>query len=367
MVKLKIRKLDEDDNVVDLEAGDNVVPYCGFLYAMWTDIQVSLKHQEFYRSHGYYDLKTYIKLLYCTPNVIKNTRLKNSLWWRDKQGAHSIILNNEVSAPGQYWRTTRAASSKVMELTGDLILDCFDVARPLPENVSVNLQFYPNEPKKCLLHSDAAFKPVIQLEEFYLLVPRLIPKSSALNLPARIPWVNTQVHRFTFPSGGSIFGTKSLIQADCLPRRCYIVLLTESQANGNIKECRQEFNPLNVKQVLVTVNNEPVPYYNGYEVDYSKNQFSLVYDGLFKELGNESTIDVTREEFTGGFVVYAMDLTQKNLSSEYYPQKKSGQIKIEIHFASDTTTNLSILVFLEEERILSFSKKKEFIDKPAQS
>lgn len=363
---MKLRKKDAQGQTADLDANDIVVPYCGFLYAMWKDIAVDINQKSAYTSHGFYDLMTYLKVLYTTPNKVKRKRMLSSLWYRDVQSGHSVLANNQQLNPGQYYRQQRAARSTLMELQGKLLVDCFDTDRPVPENVSLGIKFFPNEAKKCVL-GDAALQPVVEIHDFYLIVPRITPKSSLLGAPAKIPWINTDVHRFMFTPGTTNFGPRSIIHTDTLPRRCVVTILTEEQLNGQVNKNRQEFDHHDVDKLVVTVNGNHLPSLNGYTPQFNNNAYSVLYDSLFQELGSESTIDITREEFTGGFVVFAFDLTQQNLSSAYYPPKKAGQAELEIHFREAPTETLAILVFLEEERVFTFDKRHQFTDKSAVS
>ncbi len=364
-MKVKIRKIDADGARADLAVADVAVPYCGFLYTMWKDIQIDLNHKAHYSTYGFYDVMTYLKILYGVSNNVKQRQMMNSLWARDVASGQSMVTNDVAINAGQYYRIVRASRSKTMELSGKLMVDCLDIARPLPDNVSINLRFYPNEAKKCVL-SNNALNTVVEIQDFYLMVPRIFPKSSLIATPTKIPWVKTTVHRFMFNAGSENFGPRSVVHADSLPRHALVTIMSETQLNGARNTCRHEFEHHDVDQMLITVNGEHYPYIKGFQPDFSQNSaYSLLYDSLFKDLGDESSIDVSREDFRGGFVVYPIDLTQKNLSNNYYPPKRTGQVEIQIHFANAPTENLAILVILEEERVLSFDKKREFTDNPA--
>ncbi len=143
MVKVKIRKIGANAVRANLAAADEAAPYCGFLYTMWKDVQVDLNHKAHSATHGFYDIVTYLKILYQMSNDVKNRHMMNSMWARDVQGGHSVVANDAVVNPGQYYRIQRAAASRTMELSGKLLVDCLNVARPIPDNVSINITYYP--------------------------------------------------------------------------------------------------------------------------------------------------------------------------------------------------------------------------------
>ncbi len=298
VVKVKIRKIEANGTRADLAADDVAVPYCGFLYCMFKDIQVDFNHKAHYSTQGFYDIMSYLKILYSMPNDIKNRQMINSLWFRDVAGGQSIISNNVGANKGQYYRIQRARRSATMELSGKLLVDCLNTARPVPDNVSINLKFYPNEAVKCVLSADT-LTTVVEIQDFYLMVPRIIPKQSLLGTPTRLPWINTKVHRFMFNAGSQNFGPRSIIHSDSLPRRALVVILKENQLNGIASECRQEFNHYDIDQLLITVNGEHCPYLEGFRPNFDQSAYSLLYDSLFHEIGDEQSVDISREEFTG--------------------------------------------------------------------
>lgn len=361
-VKFKIRKKNYAGNVQDLVAADHVVPYCGFLYLMWSDVQVELQHRPFYKAGGYYDLLTYIQILYSIPNDTKDTQLLNAFWFRDVPGGHSLIVEDEQAAPGEFYRFRKVQTSAAVDLLGKLFLDCFNVNRPLPDGMSTTIKFYPNEPKKCILWNDAQLRPAIQIEDMYLIVPRIVPRLALLKQPAKLPWVNSIVHRFMFPAGFRNFGPRTIMITESLPRKCVIVILTETQLNGQFDTSRLAFSHQDVDKILLTLNGEHIPMYDGYEPDFLNTNYSEVYDSLFHTLGSSTTIDVKRNQFPDGFVVFPFELTQKNISSEFYPPKRAGSLELTIHFRIAARSNLAILAILEEERVLSIDKNREWKD-----
>ena len=323
VIKLKIRKKNDQGQVVDCVDADKLAPYCGFLYAMWKDIMVDINHHPVYTTHGYYDLMTYLKILFTFPNNMKDKQMLNALWYQDAEDGHSMIADINTINPGQYYRMERTDNSASFEMSGKLILDCLDTERPMPENVSIGLKFYLSEAKKCILIANQAeLNPVIEIEDFYLIVPRIHPKSSLLGGVVKIPWMNTSVQRFMFPSGSTNFGPKPVIHADSLPRKCILAVLTEDQLNGNKHKNRQQLKHHNIEKALITVNGKHLPVINGYATDFPNGCYSFFYDSMFTELGDPDTVNISREAITGGFAVWGFDLSEKSLSSSFYPAKK---------------------------------------------
>jgi uncharacterized protein YyaL (SSP411 family) len=116
-------------------------------------------------------IQSYLQTLLYTPESLKRTLLKLALWARDTSGAFDRVARDADASPGEYYRTTKARSSNMVRMQGRLSIDCFNVLRPLVENVSILLQFTPNVAKDCTVCTIAAVgEPIIEIHECYLKV-----------------------------------------------------------------------------------------------------------------------------------------------------------------------------------------------------
>lgn len=364
LINLKVRKRNALNQVVNLLATDQVVPYCGFMYTMFSDIHVDLQHKPLYKSWGYYGPLTYQQILYSVPNDAKKNLFTSALWYRDIAGGHEIIVDDEAAAPGEHVRRRAAGTSTPIYLQGRLMVDCFNTNRPVPDGVTISLRFFPEEPKKCILSNDNTLNLVIEITEMALLVPRIIPKPSLLKQPARLPYIYNEVVRMMFPANAQTFGPRTILVTDNLPRRCTIFIFTETQLNGQNDTSRVALKHHSIDNILLTVNGEHLPFYGGYNVDFTTSKYAELYNALFSQLTNPNSVDVSKLEFPDGFVVFPFDLTQKNISQNYYPKKRPGSIDLSIHFAAATTQNLSIMAILEHERVISINRNREWDDNP---
>lgn len=365
VVVCRVRKLNQAGAKENLGANDTAIPYCGFLYTMFHDVEAHLRHKLLYRTYGYYDLMTYLQILTGVPTSIKNYQMSGALWFKDQAGAHSVVQADAALNYGEYRRGLFASGSATFEMQGKLMLDCFQTERPIPNRMGIDLYFYPNETKKCVLSGDPASRYVLEIMDMYLIVPRIIPKTSLLNQPSVIPYTKTECYRMNISANSQSFGPRNVVTTDNLPRKCLIVLLTEAQMNGSTALNRQEFNPRNVNQILLQVNGEHLPVYEGYKPNWDTLTYGNLYNALFTELGTPDAIDIRKEDFKGGFVIFAFNLDQRYTSSDQYPPKRSGAIDLTLNFRAAVAENLVVLVFLESERVYRISKNREFVEEPA--
>lgn len=369
VIQLRIKKLDDKGNVTNLAADDKVVPYNGFLYTMWQDIQLDFQHKNFYKSWDHYQIITYLQLLYGTPEEQKKTILTSALWYIDESGSHSTIQKNAVTAPGEYQRSSQVNRSELLTMQGRLILDPLNVARPILNKVNMKLRYIPNVPKKCLLVEGAKFTPVIEIIDFYLLVPRLRVKSSLLTMSrATYPYVHNEVVRFVHPALSQTFLPRTIYNGPAIPKRVIVVLWTDEQNEGKLTKNRLELNHYNIDQLLIVVNNEELPMHKGFVMDFANDQYSTLYQALFQELASPwmtpSGIDVPYTKFAGGFVVFPVALTSNKTTStaDYYSPLQSGTVELQMHFAEPPGRQLHVLCILQSEKIYSFDAKRNCVE-----
>jgi hypothetical protein len=123
------------------------------------------------RTSDNYQIQSYLQHLLYTPEALKKNLLKLGLYYQDQSGSFDAVRRNRDANEGEYFRTTKAMSSAVFRMQGRINIDCFNVSRPLVENVSVLLQFTPNKPENCLVSTIVpAISHIIEIQECYLKV-----------------------------------------------------------------------------------------------------------------------------------------------------------------------------------------------------
>jgi hypothetical protein len=368
ILKFRVRKRQADGSLANLNHAESktVVPINGFLWTFFGDVHLDVQHRAFFKQYNCHDILSYLKLLFTASNEAKNNILQNGLWYQDVGAGHSVIQGDYALAPGEYTRNRRTMQSSIVLLQGALLLDPFEVSKPYPENVSFTLRFYPNPPKKCIVHPDENLDLVIEILDMSLLVPRIYPKAALLKQPVSIAYVQNEVIRIMIPTGQRHFGPRTVKIAETLPRRAIVFLWTENQLNGSYTESRLALNPLRVNKCLLQCNGVHLPFWDGYNVDFDDYHYNELYDGIFKQLSlDPSTVSVSRTQFGNGFTIFPFDVSGQALSSEYYPTKQSGILELTLQFKEPTTQNIALMLILTNEKIVSFNKNREFKDQAA--
>ena len=333
-----------------------------------------MQHKSVDKTFDFYQLISYLQLLFYSFVSSKKSFLQNALWYKDSAGMHDLVVRNEDMNPGEHWRSTMAAASRTMHMQGRLLVDSLNFARPLVENVGLTLQFVPHAPEDCLVVTVIAHPPpryVVEILDCYLLVPRLKVKPSFLKSIARYPWVKTEVIKYIHPANVTNFNTRTVYNGPNVPRRAFVIVMTEARFERNPQSNRLRFMPADVTQMLMTVNDVHKPIHNGYISDFPNFNYTEVYAGMFNELNknwNPNTLDISWEEFRDGYTVWVFDLSSnKSSSADYYAPSQSGIVQLSLRFNPAQADAMVVLVFLEHEHMLSIDKNRNWEDREIQS
>ena len=329
-----------------------------------------MQHKSVDKTFDFYQLITYLQILLYSMVESRKTFLQNALWYKDTAGMHDMIVRNRTQSPGEYARSTMSAASRKMHLQGRILVDSLNFARPLVENVSLTLQFVPHAPEGCLFATYPAGptpRYVVEILDCYLLVPRLKVKPSLLKSVGRYPWVKTEVIKYIHPAGVTNFNTRTVYNGPNIPRRAFVVVMTEPRFENTLSLNRLRFMPASITQMLMTVNDIHKPIHNGYSADFANYDYTEVYAGLFNELNKNwhpNSVDISWEEFRDGYTIWAFDLSSNRTSSaDFYAPPQSGNVQLMIRFNPAQNDAMVVLVFLEHEHLLTFDKNRNWEDK----
>ena len=335
---------------------------------------MDFQHRPLDRTYDFYGLQSYLQTLLYAPQEAKARELKSALYYKDAAGAMDVIPAARADNPGAYERMAIASQNTAITMQGKLMVDSFNVARPLVEGVSVTLQLIPAPPEKYLLAAPdqvggAIPEYGVRIDDCFLLVPRLKVKPNLLKQVASYPWIKQETLKFIHPAGVLNFNAKEIYTGGSIPRRAFVVMIKEDYLNGDIQHNWLNLEHFGAVQMLMEVNGSHRPYVNGYKMNFATFDYTEVYNGLFYELNKQTdqgSIDITHEEFRGGFTVFAFDLSDNKVCpSDAYAESKPGRVKLSFRLSAGIQHNIAVLVVLEHERIIRIDRARNWTDRPA--
>ena len=138
------------------------------------------------------------------------------------------------------------------------------------------------------------------------------------------------------------------------PKRILLAATENEAFNGIIIKIPFNFKHSNVNFVAIYRDGVQIPA-KPLQPDFENDRFIRSYmrlftqtDQYYRDAGN----GISREQFKNGCAIFAFDLTPQMNSNDDCFELKSGNIRVEIHFASAVAATLTILVFAEFDSLL---------------
>lgn len=82
---------------------------------------------------------------------------------------------------------------------------------------------------------------------------------------------------------------------------------------------------------------------------------------MFAGFHQDTGIYLKREEFADGHILYAFDLSPDLCDGPHLNLKQQGNLRIEIKFAEDLKTTISVLMYEEFENIIEIPKSRHIL------
>jgi len=180
---------------------------------------------------------------------------------------------------------------------------------------------------------------------------------------AKYPLRRVIVKTFTVSAGNLQFCNENLFSGE-IPSRLVIGLVENSAFNGH---CRK--NPFNFKhfdlcnlKVIIdgNQNNQVAPL----EVNFENKQYIQAYLSLFQglnKLGRDEGIDISREDYTGGYTLFAFDLSADHDDCGSLNLSRVGTVRLDAKFQSQLQTTINVIVYAEFQNLLEIDRAKNII------
>lgn len=339
---------------------DPVGPVNNFLSSLFSRVDVSIQDHNITPADHLYSYTAYFKNLLFTTLEEKQGILQTEMFYADDSrymDHHIPIPNYTAGNSGLQERSKFFASSNVVDLCGRLYTDMNEIDRYIANGVSVRIKLYLNRPEFCLMalpENEYQFK----ISKAYLNVctvntaPEIVVAHSEIlkTHPAIYPYTKTETKRFTLTSGVHSTEINDPFQGR-IPSEFFVALVRENAVHGQYDKNPFNFINADVTSIQCTVDSQDLGQgqiqmrYGDTPEDSNYMEAYNTFRGL---LENPSNIPITRAQFFNGYTVYRfyseMPKENNNISNEYLPLRRNGNLKISIKFAKALPETTTILI-----------------------
>ena len=393
----------------DLSGGTqtNVAPVNNFLHSLFKQVDVYLNGKQVTPAMGTYAYRSYIETLLNYDVSAKKSQLSSALYFKDTAGqmdasralpstttityVESDTHQNEtkavpktVSIPvpgtgnqGFAKRHEYIKGSKTFALTGPIFSDVFMSDRLLLNMLNLKVVLNRSSNAFCLMDTNSAgnkVNPKVKLTDGVLKIRKVkvdqtVSDATELILkqtPALYPIRRVECKALTIPQ--NLPGVrKDNIFSGIIPKSFMFGLVDANSYSGENNKNPYNFQHFKVKTVTLSVNGEEIPF-KQLVLEYTNataKDFIQAYNTLFSGTGKmyaNTGLDITREEYAGGYTLYAFDLTPDMYNTaDYFNTVQRGSLSVDITFDGQTTVPINMVCYGDFENIIRIDSERNVV------
>ena len=287
-------------------------------------------------------------------------------------------------------RSAFVQNGKQFVLSGPIFTDIFMSDRLLLNMMDLKVVLNRSNPKFCLMDKTSknspTMNPQVKLSEVILKI-RKVKVDQAVSdgiermlkqTPALYPIRRVECKILTVPSGLPTTRQDNIFSG-IIPKTFVVGFVNVDAANGTYWTNPYNFAHFGVTSLSLTANGEEIPFKqltlaypkkeNG-EIDPAVDKddqldFDEAYNTLFSGTGkiySNAGLDIDRDEYPGGFALYAFDLTSDMCkSSEYFNTVQRGSLSLALTFREAAKHPLAMVCYGDFENVIRIDAERNAI------
>ena len=403
----------------------SVAPVNNFLHSLFNQVDVYLNGKQVTPAMSTYAYRAYIETLLNYDVSAKKSQFTSALYYKDTAtkmdeagslpGSSPKTINNitKVTSPNgggvdtlekEDVKITEAGSGnqgfakrskfirngKQFVLSGPIFADIFMNDRLLLNMVDLKVVSNRSSPKFCLMDlsgsSTPQVKPEVQLSDVILKI-RKVKVDQAVSdgiermlkqTPALYPVRRVECKILTVPSGLPTTRQDNIFSG-IIPKTFVVGFVAVDAVSGVYTKNPYNFAHFGVTSLSLTANGEEIPFKqltlkypkdpNG-TIDTSAGEdaeldFDEAYNTLFSGTGkiySNAGLDIDRDDYPGGYALYAFDLTPDMCkSSLYFNTVQRGSLSLALTFSKATDHALAMVCYGDFENVIRIDAERNAI------
>lgn len=362
-------------NGTNLDDADQVGPVNLFLQSLFNQVDVSLNERLISPSTPTYPYRAMIETLLSYGTDAHKSQLSSSLFYKDT--AHRMDNGNPLAADGEVneglkKRYKFTKNSQVVDMIGPIHSDIFFQDRHMLNGVDVKLKLIRSSNSFSLMATGAnpTFKVVIQNASVFVRKVKVSPGVMLGHVKAlekgtaKYPLKRNLCKMVSIPQGNLSF-TQDHVFLGQLPSRIVIGCVTNDAFNGRYGKNPFNFQHFDMNYLTVHMDGDQIPYTplkptfgaNGGNYIRAYQTLFSGTDKMYQDDGNT----ITREEYSGGYGLYAFDLSPDLSVGGHFSLVKHGNLRLDIHFLNPLAKTINIIIYAEFNNILEIDQSRNVI------
>ena len=409
-------KITKKDGESKLDGNDesNVAPVNNFLHSLFRQVDVYLNGKQVTPAMGTYAYRSYIETLLNYDVSAKQSQFSSALYYKDtpgqmdKVGALPATKTLNYKLPGVSDTTVgNNASTKYyvtgtgnqgfakrhqfikngnrFVLSGPIFADIFMTDRLLLNMMDLKVVLNRSSDAFSLMDlNDPAIEPKVQLTDVVLKVRKVKVDQSVSDgvermlkqTPALYPIRRVECKILTIPANQPNTRQDNIFSG-IIPNSVVVGLVHVDATTGEYDKNPYNFQHFGVTSVSLTANRQEIPFKlltlkyskdpngkidpaNDAELDFDE-AYNILFSGTEKIYSNAG-LNITREDYPGGYALYAFDLTPDMCkSADYFNTVQRGSLTLALTFETSKDHAIGMVCYGDFENIIRIDSERNAI------
>ena len=408
-------KITKKDGTSKLDSNDqsNVAPVNNFLHSLFRQVDVYLNGKQVTPAMGTYAYRSYIEILLNYDVSAKQSQFSSALYYKDtagqmdKVGALASLKSFNYQKPGGNNNVGIDASDKLyvpesgnvgfakrhqfikngnrFVLSGPIFSDIFMTDRLLLNMMDLKVVLNRSSDAFSLMDlNDPVIEPKVQLTDVVLKVRKVKVDQSVSDgvermlkqTPALYPIRRVECKILTIPANQPNTRQDNIFSG-IIPNSFVVGLVHVDASTGEYDKNPYNFQHFGVTSVSLTANGQEIPFKlltlkypkdadgkidpaNDTELDFDE-AYNTLFSGTGKIYSNAG-LDITREDYPGGYALYAFDLTPDMCkSADYFNTVQRGSLTLALTFGESKDHAIGMVCYGDFENIIRIDSERNAI------
>ena len=409
-------KITKKDGTSKLDNNDqsNVAPVNNFLHSLFRQVDVYLNGKQVTPAMGTYAYRSYIETLLNYDVSAKQSQFSSALYYKDtagkmdENGSLPTIKTINYQKPGGSGNAGIDASLELYKpgtgnqgfakrhqfikngnrfvLSGPIFSDIFMTDRLLLNMMDLKVVLNRSSDAFSLMEigNSPAIEPKVQLTDVVLKVRKVRVDQSVSDgvermlkqTPALYPIRRVEYKILTIPANLPNVRQDNIFSG-IIPNSFVVGLVHVDASTGEYDKNPYNFQHFGVTSVSLTANGQEIPFKlltlkypenpDG-EIDPAKDtelDFDEAYNTLFSGTGkiySNAGLDITREDYPGGYALYAFDLTPDMCkSADYFNAVQRGSLTLALTFGASHKHAIGMVCYGDFENVIRIDAERNAI------
>ena len=321
-------------------------------------------------SNNTYAYRAYLETLLSYGPSAKKSQLTSALYYKDVAGHMNDSNPHHEDSKNVGFQSRSAFSTRgTFDMVGIIHSDLFFQSKFLLNDINIKIRLVRNKDSFCLMGAaDATFKIRIVDCKLHVRKVRLSPSVFVAHAKAlekgnaKYPIKRTICKTFTIPAGNLDASQESLFSGQ-LPTRIVIGCVQNRGFNGAYNLNPFNFEHFNLTQVKIYLDGQQHSI-RPLETDFANHLYVTAYTSLFAGTGKlykDEGNGLTREDFEGGYALYAFDLTPDLADGGHFNLLKQGNVRLDLKFGAALESTINVIAYAEFENCLEVDRSRNII------